>query len=230
MSVNFNVHGKLSLSVDSVIFGFDNEELKVLLIKRGEDPFDGMWALPGDLAKIDEDLDTSVQRVLKELTGLSDVYMDQVKTFGNLGRHPLGRVITVAYYSLIKISDYNLNPSSFAKEARWHSVRSISELAFDHNEILEACLEKLQRFVRIKPIGFELLPKDFTLRELQSLYEAVLQRTFDTRNFRKKILSMNLIQDTGNLQESVSHRPAKLYKFDENRYDQLRSEGFVFEL
>ncbi len=230
MQAEFNLEGKLSLSVDSVIFGFDDEELKILLIKRGEDPYNNMWALPGDLARLDEHLDASVARVLKELTGLSDVFMEQVKTFGDLGRHPLGRVVTVAYYSLIKISDYNLNPSSFATEARWHSVTKVSELAFDHNRILAACKERLQQSVRVRPIGFELLPRFFTLRELQSLYQAVLQQQFDTRNFRKKILSMNLLQDTGNLQSSVSHRPAKLFQFDEERYQMLKSKGLVFEL
>lgn len=223
---------KSAFSVDNVIFGFDHGELRVLLIKRGEEPFKGKWALPGDLVYPNEGLETAANRVLGELTGLSKVYLEQVHTFGAVDRHPIGRVITIAYFSLIKISDFSVVPSSFAKKAKWHTVSKAQkdQLAFDHNEILDTCFDALKANLRVRPVGFELLPPKFTLTELQHLYEAVLRTNLDKRNFRKKILSMNLLIDLDELQEGVPHRPAKLYKFDKERYNKFKAEGFNFEL
>lgn len=223
---------KSAFSVDNVIFGFDGGELKILLIQRGAPPFQGMWALPGDLVYPNEDLDTAAQRVLEQLTGLKNVYLEQVKTFGAVNRHPLGRVITIAYYSLVKVSDFKLMPASFAQTAQWHSISKVGSLAFDHNEILDTCLRRLRRKVRVTPVGFELLPPKFTLTELQHLYESVLAspKGLDKRNFRKKILSMNLLVELTEMQEGVAHRPAKLYQFDRDKYDQFISEGFVFDI
>lgn len=218
--------------MDNVIFGFDNGDLKVLLIKRGEAPFEGQWALPGDLVYPNEGLETAANRVLQELTGLSKVYLEQVGTFGAVDRHPLGRVITIAYFSLIKISNYSVTPSSFAQKAKWHNVdkAQVLKLAFDHNEILDTCFLALKSNLRYRPVGFELLPPKFTLTELQHLYEAVLRTKLDKRNFRKKILSMNLLIDLEEMQEGVPHRPAKLYEFDKMRYNKFKAEGFNFEL
>ncbi len=223
---NFNY----SISVDCVIFGYDSTDLKVLLIKRGEKPYLDYWALPGDLIHPKESVDDSVKRVLKDLTGLSNVYMEQVKTFGDVGRHPLGRVFTIAYYSLLKIDDYTLHPSSFAKEAKWHSINNIGELAFDHNKVFATCKEKLKQSVQQKPVGFELLQEKFTLSQLQNLYETILQKQFDKRNFRKKIISMKILKDSGEMQQSVSHRPAKLFTFNKNNYLKLKDTGFSFEI
>ncbi len=225
-----NTFFKSAFSVDNVIFGFDDGDLKVLLIKRGTSPYKGMWALPGDLVYPNEDIDTAAARVLEELTGLRNVYLEQVKAFGKVDRHPIGRVITIAYYSLVKISNFTLTPASFARKAQWHSISAIGKLAFDHNEILDACFERLKQRVRTRPIGFELLPPKFTLTQLQHLYEAILETELDKRNFRKKILSMNLLVDLGENQEGVAHRPARLYAFDPGRYEQLVAEGFHFEL
>ncbi len=219
---------KSAFSVDNVIFGFDGGDLKVLLIQRGAAPFKGKWALPGDLVYPNENLETAAERVLEQLTGLRGVYLEQVKAFGAVNRHPLGRVITIAYYSLIKISDYTVTPASFAQSARWHSIAEVDELAFDHNEILDTCLNQLQHKVRNAPVGFELLPPKFTLTELQQLYEAILATKLDKRNFRKKILSMGLLLDLNQVQENVAHRPAKLYQFDRENYEQFVSEGFSF--
>lgn len=230
MDQNLSKYFTLAVSIDCVVFGFDGEDLKVLLIERGEVPFKNFWALPGDLMRPDEDLDFSVNRILKDLTGLSDLFFEQVETFGELQRHPLGRVITTGYYTLIKIKDYEINPSSFASKAKWFKIKDVKELAFDHNKILTNTIAKLQNSVRTKPIGFELLPKLFTLTELQLLYEAILDIKMDTRNFRKKILQMKLLKETGTLQENVSHRPAKLYKFDEKKYEMLKNKGFNFEV
>lgn len=225
---------KSAFSVDNVIFGFDSGDLKILLIRRGQQPFQDKWALPGDLVYPNEDLDSAAGRVLEQLTGLRGVYLEQVKTFGAVNRHPLGRVITVAYYSLIKISNFKLAPSSFAQTAQWHSVMEVGELAFDHNEILASCLRRLQRKVRTGPVGFELLPQKFTLTELQHLYESILalpkDKGLDKRNFRKKILSMELLVQCEEMQEGVAHRPAKLYRFDRAKYDQFLSEGYVFDI
>ncbi len=220
----------LALSVDCVVFGFDDEGLKVLLIERSADPFNGFWALPGDLVHPKKDLKESVNEVLFNLTGISNLYFEQVETFGEIDRHPFGRVITSSYYTLVKISDYKLNPSSFAREARWFLLRDVGQLAFDHNAILSSCLNRLTRSVRVNPIGFELLPKMFTLSELQSLYEDILGEPLDTRNFRKKVAKMNILIDTKKTQKSVSHRPAKLFSFDMKKYYELKETGFNFEL
>lgn len=227
---DFNQFFKSAFTVDNVIFGFDDGDLKVLLIKRGEDPHQGKWALPGYFVYEDEDLDAAAIRVLGELTGLKNVYLEQVNTFGTVGRHPFGRVITVAYFSLIKISNYTVQPSSIAQQAQWHSVSDARDLAFDHDEILRASFNRLKWRVRTRPVGFELLPPKFTLTELQHLYEAILETALDKRNFRKKILSMNLLIDLDQSQEGVAHRPAKLYMFDEDRYQMFLSEGFNFEV
>lgn len=226
----FNSFFKSAFTVDNVIFGFDEGDLKVLLIVRGEAPYKDKWALPGYFVYPNEDLDAAAVRVLEELTGIRNVYLEQVKTFGAVNRHPFGRVITIAYFSLIKISDYNVQAASIAQKAKWHSVSKVKDLAFDHKEILEACFNRLKWLVRSRPVGFELLPPKFTLTELQHLYEAILETNLDKRNFRKKILSMNLLIDLDETQEGVAHRPARLYQFDQEKYDKFRAEGFNFEL
>ena len=221
---------KTAVTVDNVIFGFDESDLKVLVIKRGAEPYKDLWALPGDFIYDSENIDDAAERVLRELTGLDNVYLEQVRTFGAVKRHPLGRVVTTAYFSLVKINRYNINPASFAQKAQWLKVTEIQELAFDHNDILDACFQALKRRVRVRPIGFELLPPKFTLTELQHLYEAILEAELDKRNFRKKILSMDFIVDLNQSQEGVAHRPARLYEFDRSKYEQFVSEGFNFEL
>ena len=223
---NFNY----SVSVDCVLFGYDDSGLKVLLIKRGVEPYLDYWALPGDLVQRKESIDGAVVRVLKDLTGLSNIYTEQVKTFGDVGRHPMGRVFTISHYSLLKADQHDLNPSSFAVEAKWHNIKRLGELAFDHNKIFAACKEKLVKSVQTKPIGFELLPEEFTLSQLQNLYEIILEKEFDKRNFRKKINAMKLLLDTGKIQSSVSHRPAKLFKFNKDKYLKLKNSGFSFEI
>mgnify|MGYP005666443179 CR=1 FL=1 len=227
---DFDNFFKSAFTVDNVIFGFDEGDLKVLLIKRGEDPYEGMWALPGYFVDPQEDLDSAAVRVLEQLTGIKDVFLEQVHTFGAVNRHPVGRVITVAYCSLIKISDYTVQAASIALKAKWHSVAKVKNLAFDHPEILESCLKRLKRLVRTRPVGFELLPPKFTLTELQHLYEAILETPLDKRNFRKKILSMNLLIDLNETQEGVAHRPARLYQFDQSKYEEFLADGFSFEL
>lgn len=222
----------INLSIDCVIFGFDEDEkdLKVLLIERGEEPFYGQMALPGDLVEINEDIDIAAKRILKELAGLENIYLEQLYTFGNLTRHPLGRVVTVSYYALIKPSDTELVPASFAKSAEWRPISEIKELAFDHFKILSLALTRLKDKIRYQPIGFNLLPEKFTLTQLQNLYEIILDTDFDKRNFRKKILKMEILIPTEDFQIGVSHRAARLYKFNIEKYEELQALGFNYSI
>lgn len=203
---------KALVSVDCVIFGFAEEELKVLLIKSDLQVYKDKWSLLGDLLRPNEDLESASYRVLKERTGLSDVYLEQVYTFSALDRHPGGRVITTAYYSLVNIKDHQLQLSH--NELHWHPIKEITALAFDHDKILQVCLERLREQILEHPIVFNLLPEKFSLRELQSLYEAILNTKLDRRNFRKKFFLMDWLIDLDELETDVSHRPGKLYKFN----------------
>lgn len=230
---------KAAISVDCVIFGFDENELKVLLMRCNMSPHEGKWSLIGDMVGLNEGIDDAANRILHFRTGLENVFLEQFKTFGTLKRHPLGRVISVAYYSLLKISDYKVSTTSkyneekwknIYNEAHWHSIQDIEGLAFDHNQILEVSLKALRHHVREEPVGFNLLPEKFTLSQLQNLYERILDIELDKRNFRKKIFNMKLLIDINESQQKVSHRPAKLYSFDEERYKELKKKGFVFDL
>ncbi|MGN6420706.1 MAG: NUDIX hydrolase, partial [Pseudobacter sp.] len=214
---------QIAISVDCVIFGFDNNELKVLLIKSDLEEFQDKWSLLGDLVKPDENLDSASYRVLKERTGLDDVYLEQVFTFGDVGRHPAGRVITTAYYSLINIKDHQLKLAH--NELHWHPVHDTSALAFDHQLILDTCLKKLQSKINEHPVVFNLLPEKFSLRELQSLYEAILGVKMDRRNFRKKFFLMGWLEDVNELEQDVPHRPGKLYRFDPNFATKVKSDN-----
>lgn len=200
----------IAISVDCVIFGYDNKELKVLLIKSDLEEFEGMWSLLGDLIKPDEDLDNAPYRVLTERTGLEDVFLEQVHTFGTVNRHPSGRVITTAYYSLIDINNHKLKLTN--NEVHWHRVSDLRKMAFDHKLILDTSLQKLRQQVLEKPVIFNLLPEKFSLRQLQDLYEAILDVQLDRRNFRKKIALKDWLVDLNEMEDNVPHRPGKLYK------------------
>ncbi|MDP3930593.1 MAG: NUDIX domain-containing protein [Bacteroidota bacterium] len=218
------------LSVDCVIFGYHEGEIKVLLVQRDVEPFKGHWALIGDLVEPEQNLRDAANNVLEKLTGLKNIYMKQFFTFGSVDRHPIGRVVTVGYFSLVNSIDYNPIASSWAKSAQWFNITDLPELAFDHHNILQKGIETLKNEVRHKPTGFELLPPKFTLLELQLLYEALLGYKFDKSNFRKKILEMNILKPLNEVKENVSHRPAKLFQFDEKSYRALEKEGFSFQL
>lgn len=220
-------HFKMAISVDCVIFGFDQNELKVLLIKSDLEQYQDKWSLLGDLVHYEEDLDKAAYRILSERTGLSDVYLEQVHTFGGLHRHPAGRVITTAYYSLINVKNHQLKLDR--NELHWHPVNDISELAFDHYQILQTCLCQLRQQVMRYPIVFNLLPEKFSLRELQALYEAILDTKMDRRNFRKKFFLMDWLEDTDEWEENVPHRPGKLYRFKAQALDKQKKQEEVFE-
>lgn len=221
---------QVALSVDCVIFGYDQEGLKILLVECNLPPYQGTWSLLGDFVLQDEDLDEAAQRVLKRYTGLHQIYLEQVGSFGQKGRHPLGRVVTTAYYSLMKISDYCPDGSTNGLKVSWLPVDRLPRLAFDHEKILETCHLRLQKSVRERPIGFELLPRQFTLSQLRTLYEIVLGLELDKRNFRRKLRSLDLLIDTGEVQSDVSHRPAKLFTFDYSKYDERIRDGIHFEI
>lgn len=229
------------VSVDCVIFGFDFKELKVLLIRRREteDIEEGRWALPGDLIYEDESLDEAASRVLNELTGLHDLFLEQFEAFGDPDRvkhegdaawlhfmreQPEARVITVAYYSLVKLVGFQLHPASFAKRAEWFSIEDVPGLAFDHNLIVERAMLRLRDSLRRQPIGFALLPPKFTLGQLQRLYEAILGESLDKRNFRKKMLKKGVLIPLDEKQKGVPHKPAQFYKFDHDRYAALSGD------
>ncbi len=221
-----------SLTVDCILFGFDEGDLKVLLIQRGGEPFKGLWAFPGGFLDVNDDpgIEVAAKRELEEETGLTNVFMEQLYTFGDMGRDPRGRTISVAYFALIKLADYKVLAGSDASNAGWFNIPEVPELAFDHAKILEVALDRLKGKVRYQPIGFELLPEKFTLSELQHLYEVVLGTPLDKRNFRKKILRMNLLVELEEWQAGVPHRAARLYRFDRHRYEELKSKGFNFEV
>jgi 8-oxo-dGTP diphosphatase len=201
---------KIAISVDCVVFCYDNKELKVLLIKSDLEEFSGLYSLLGDLVRPDEDLDGASYRILQERTGMEDIYLEQVHTFGSINRHPSGRVITTAYYSLIDAKHQKLRLTN--NELYWHPVKSIKKLAFDHKTIVDTCLNRLREQVMDHPVIFNLLPEKFSLRELQELYQAILSIELDRRNFRKKIAIKDWLIDTNEMEEDVPHRPGKLYK------------------
>jgi len=200
----------IGVSVDCVIFGFEKKDLKVLLIKSDLEEFAGKWSLLGDLIKPNENLDSAPYRVLKERTGLNNVFLQQVGSFGEVNRHPSGRVITTAYYSLINIKDHLLKITD--NEVHWHTVTDLKNLAFDHKKIINASLSKLQGQVMEEPVIFNLLPEKFSLRELQNLYQSILGEKLDKRNFRKKISVKDWLHDLDQMENDVPHRPGKLYK------------------
>jgi len=223
-------HPRPGLTVDCVVFGLDDEGLKVLLIQRELEPFRGGWALPGGFVRMDENLEDAGRRELLEETGLERVFLEQLFTFGDVDRDPRGRVVSVAYYALVKLGDHRVRAATDAREAAWFAVWDTPSLAFDHERILQAALVRLKGKVRYQPIGFELLPAKFTLSQLQRLYETILERELDKRNFRKKVLAMGLLVELDEVEQDVAHRAARFYRFDRKRYLQLEKEGFNFEL
>ncbi|MCR9233213.1 MAG: NUDIX hydrolase, partial [bacterium] len=212
---------RAALTVDCVVFGLDEDDLQILLIQRDLPPFEGDWALPGGFVRLEETLDEAALRELSEETGLKNVYLEQLYSFGTVNRDPRERVVTVAYYALVNLSDHRVQAATDARNAAWFAVDDIPSLAFDHDQILEMAHERLRGKVRYQPIGFELLPPKFTLRQIQHLYEVILDRPLDKRNFRKKILSMGILIELDEVETDVAHRAARLYQFDRRKYKRL---------
>jgi 8-oxo-dGTP diphosphatase len=219
-----------ALTVDVVVFALDADDLKVMLIERDLAPFAGKWALPGGFVRVDESLDAAARRELAEETGLTNIFLEQLYTFGDLRRDPRERVVTVAYYALVNLAGHDVRASTDARDAAWFPLDDLPKLAFDHDRILAAAHDRLRGKVRYQPLGFELLPERFTLRQLQRLYEIILDRELDKRNFRKKVLAMDIVQETDEIEQDVAHRAARLYRFDKRKYDRLTRQGFNFEI
>lgn len=218
-----------AFSIDCVVFGFDNGILEVLLVQHGEGISKGKWALPGGWIKKTESADNAAHRLLGELTGLDNIYLEQLKAFGEPDRFPLRRVITIGYYALLKREDFNVKAGFTASDAKWYKINDIPDLIYDHNEILAFSIKQLRNRVRQAPVGFNLLPEKFTLLQLMHLYEEILGIEMDKSNFRRKILHMKLLLALNEKQQDVSHRAAKLYKFDPKIYEKLTQKGFNFE-
>ena len=223
-------YARPALTVDIAIFALDEEDLRIMLIQRDLEPFEGQWALPGGFVDVDETLDDAARRELQEETGLKDIFLEQFYTFGGLGRDPRERVVTVAYYAPVNLEGHAVHAGSDARNAAWFPVNDLPDLAFDHDEILATAHKRLRCKMQYQPIGFELLPEKFTLRQLQYLYEVILDRELDKRNFRRKVLGMEIVKETNEFEQDVAHRAARLYRFDRRKYDRLAKQGFIFEI
>jgi len=206
---------KPSVTVDVVIFTIKNNDLKVLLVKRDLNPFKGKWALPGGFAHVNESLDVAAKRELEEETGVREVYLEQLYTFGDVKRDPRGRVITVTYMALINSEQLKLKASTDVSDVQWFSVSKPPYLAFDHKNIINYSLKRLKWKFEYTTVGFSLLPKKFVLSELQKIYEIVFNKKFDKRNFAKKLLSLNILKEEG-IKKGVSYRPPMLYSLKKN--------------
>lgn len=228
--IKFDHFFSYSFSLDCAIFGYKDGKIHVLLIKRAMEPFSGEWAIPGDLVYPDEDLPDAADRILTELTKLKDVDLHQGQTFGNPSRHPQGRVITCAYFALVRIDDLKAEADSWAEEVMWAPLNEVPNLAFDHKEIVMSTYEELKKKLQREPICFNMLPEKFALNEMQQLYEYAYDMDMDKANFRKKIKSIPLI-NLHEKQQNVKHRPANLFKFDEEHYKHLvETENYLFRM
>jgi len=220
--VSLEDYPRPSVTADVIIFALCENGLRVLLIKRGRPPFEGMWAIPGGFVGIDESLEGAALRELEEETGVHDVYLEQLYTFGDVDRDPRGRVITVAYFALIPVTDISPRAGDDAAETRWWSIYDLPPLAFDHADILAYALQRLRYKLEYTAVGFELLPETFTLSELQAAYEVILGEELDKRNFRRKILSAEVIEETG-VYRTGDGRPAKLYRFRDDAVAEVKA-------
>jgi 8-oxo-dGTP diphosphatase len=227
----YSEHESFHVAVDSIIFGYDEggRELKLLLLKRKFEPAKGEWSLMGGFLKADESVDDAAKRVLCQLTGLSDVYMEQLYAYGEIDRDPGDRIVSIAYFALIKINDSDLKlVKSYG--ATWVPLSALPKLIFDHDQMVERAKKKLQVRARTQPIGFELLPEKFTVPQLQGLYEAIYNKNLDKRNFRRKLLAMDLLEKLEEKEKESSRKGAWYYRFDAKKYEDLLNRGFNFEL
>ena len=226
-----NINQNIKVAVDAIVFGYSENQLNVLLIKQKYGVLKNKWALVGGFVKDNETLFEAVNRELQEETGITVNYLEQLFTFGDdIQGDPRGRVISVAYFALVNSTKLNVRADSDAEEAQWFSIAALPDLAFDHKLILETALKRLQNKLTYQPIGFDLLPKEFLFSDLENLYCTLLNKEIDRRNFRKKILSFGIIEETDKFGSKKNGRPAKLFKFNKLKYNKLTKEGFVFDI
>lgn len=214
---------RAAMTTDAVIFGFDGQELQLLLVQRGIEPYKGRWAFPGGFMRMDETIEECAVRELQEETGLLSPYMQQLGIFSDVNRDPRGRVVTTAFYALVKMAD--VVGQDDAMDARWFPLSAVPTLAFDHDRILRVALQRLREDLHFRPLGFELLPEKFSIPQLQRLYEAILEMHFDRRNFQKKILATGILNDLGEKDETARHRASTLYSFNKEQYDKMKRDG-----
>jgi ADP-ribose pyrophosphatase YjhB (NUDIX family) len=226
---DYYVQDKIYVATDCIIFGFDEGKLKLLIFKRRVEPLKGEWSLIGSFVKINEDADEAAKRVLAEITGLENVFMEELKSYGKADRDPGFRCISIGQYALIRIDDYDKELVE-NHGASWYELDDIPNLVLDHNQMVQDAMGRLKRKARYQPIGFELLPEKFTIPQLQQLYEAIYQKELDARNFRKKVLSYNVLIKLDEKNKSSSKRGAFLYKFDDINYQKLLKSGYNFEI
>ena len=220
----------MKLAVDAVVFGYEVGIISILLIKRKYEPFINKWAIPGGFVLNEESLEEAVERELSEETGVQINYLEQLYTFGDLNRDPRGRVISVAYFGLVRPNTFKTFASTDAEEVKWFNIEELPELSFDHKDILEKAIKRLKAKITYEPLGFELLDKKFPFSDLEKLYTTLLGREVDRRNFRKKILSLNVLDELDEKVSKGSGRPASLFQFNEKRYFQLKKEGILFDV
>lgn len=225
---SYNDQEKVLLAADCIIFGFDKKNLKILLIKRDFEPEKGKWSLMGGFLRPDENLDNAAVRVLHHLTGLDNVYMEQLRTYSAIDRDPVGRTVSVSYYALINITEHTEINKNFS--AKWFDITEFPSLIFDHNIMVANAMSRLRYRASTKPIGFELLPEKFTMKQLQVLYEAILCEKLDKRNFINKINGLDILLKTEEKDMNSSRKGSFLYKFDEEKYKLKVSDGFTFKL
>jgi len=225
------VNQSIKVSVDAVVFGYDpNDGVSVLLIKRKYEPFKQVWALPGGLVLNDESLESAVKRELKEEAGIDIQYLEQLYSFGKPDRDPRNRVISVAYYALVRPKDFQLSAQTDAEDVAWYRIDKLPKLAFDHKQILEHAIKRLRGKLAYEPVGFELLDKKFPFSDLEKLYQSLLEQEIDRRNFKKKIMAYGFLEE---LEESIQRgagRPARLYQFNKKKYFELKESGYNFDL
>ena len=220
---------KVFLAIDCIIFGFDDEDLKVLLIQRDFEPEQGKWSLMGGFLKENENLDDAGARILNRLTGMHNIYMEQLYAFSDVDRDPVARTVSVAYYAIINIEKHNEELIE-QFNAQWFSLKDIPDLIFDHQEMLDKAIRRLRRRTSINPIGFELLPEKFTMRQLQKLYEAILDKELDKRNFINKINSMDILIKLKEKDMTSSTKGSYLFMFDQKKYDEKQADNFYLKL
>ncbi|KAB1071380.1 NUDIX hydrolase [Tamlana haliotis] len=220
----------IKLSVDAVVFGYEAGTISVLLIKRKYEPFKGKWAIPGGFVLNNEALEKAVERELKEETGVEINYLEQLYSFGNPNRDPRGRIVSIAYFGLVHPSAFKINASTDAEEVQWFKIDELPQLSFDHKDILKLAISRLQSKITYEPLGFELLDEKFPFSDLENLYTTLLGRPIDRRNFRKKFLKLNILDELDEKISKGSGRPANLFKFNQKRYFKLKQEGIIFDI
>jgi 8-oxo-dGTP diphosphatase len=228
MGLFYSEYAEHFVAVDCIIFGFDHDKLKLLLIKRNFEPQKDKWSLMGGFVENNESVDEAALRVLDSLTGLKDIYLEQLYTYGDVERDLEDRVISVAYFALIKTNEFEETSGNF--QAKWFTLEEKPELIFDHDIMVDKALRRLKRKSKSQPIGFELLPDKFTIPQLQNLYEAIWMEKLDKRNFRKKIISTGVLKKLEEKDKESSKKGAFFYQFDKDKYDTLKIDGYVFEI